>query len=227
MKLQVTDMEPGVKEQMAKKNDEEKEKSSKPIVVFSIILALTIAIGSWIYLIKTNKFFGLGEILRPRLKDIPVICNVLPPVPTGSEPDLMARDVINKKYTELLNENVELHKKISDLETRVNNLNLTAEKYEIVVKDLEKVSKEFSDLKQTTAEEKAAAQDNSERIANLVKIYESMEPSNAAKILQDVGELNISLVLEICEAMKTAKFSEILQAMDTDFAAILSERMAE
>ena len=54
-----------------------------------------------------------------------------------------------------------------------------------------------------------------------------MEPSNAAKILQDVGELNISLVLEVCEAMKTAKFSEILQVMDTDFAAILSERMAE
>jgi flagellar motility protein MotE (MotC chaperone) len=214
--------------QVAKKSSEgASEKSAKPIVIFSLILALAIAIACWVYLIRTNKFFGLGEILRPKIKDVPIICNILPPVPTGEEPDLMARDVINKKYTELLNENVELHKKIADLETKVNNLNLTAEKYEIVVKDLEKVSKEFSDLKQTTAEEKAAAQDNSERIANLVKIYESMEAQNAAQILQDIGELNISLVLEICEAMKTAKFSEILQEMDTDFAAILSERMAK
>ena len=60
----------------------------------------------------------------------------------------------------------------------------------------------------------------------MVKIYESMEPANAAGILEDVGELNISLVVEICKSMKAAKFSEILQEMDTSFAAILCERMA-
>ena len=64
------------------------------------------------------------------------------------------------------------------------------------------------------------------KIANMVKIYESMEPANAADILEDVGELNISMVVEICKNMKTAKFSEILQEMDTSFAAILCERMA-
>lgn len=210
-----------------KKTDEEKPKSSKPIVIFSLILALGIAIGCWVYLIRTNKFIGLGEMLRPKLKDIPIICNILPPVPTGSEPDLMARDVINQKYTELLNENVELHKKIANLETKVNELSETETKYEIVLKDLEKVSKQFNELKQTNVEEAKIEQANQEKIQNLVKIYESMEAQNAAQILQDVGELNISLVLEVCKAMKTAKFSEILQEMDTDFAAILSERMAE
>lgn len=209
-----------------KKNDIE-EKSSKPLIIFSIIIALGIAIGCWVYLIRTNKFFGLGEMLRPKLKDIPIICNILPPVPTGAEPDLMARDEINIKYTELLNENIELHKKNADLETKINELSETESKYNIVVKDLEKISKEFSKLKESNDKEALEEKNNVEKINNLVKIYESMEPSNAAKILQDIGELNISLVLEICEAMKTAKFSEILQAMDTDFAAILSERMAE
>lgn len=212
---------------MAKKSEDKKEKSSKPIIMFSIILALTIAIGSWVYLIRSNKFFGLGEILRPKLKEIPIICNILPPVPTGEEPDLMARDVINQKYTDLLNENVELHKKITDLEAKVSELSLTSEKYEIVVKDLEKVSKQFADLQLSNKKAEEEAKDNSERINNLVKIYESMETQNAAEILQDIGELNISLVLEICKAMKTAKFSEILQEMDTDFAAILSERLAK
>jgi flagellar motility protein MotE (MotC chaperone) len=213
---------------MAKKNKKDiEEKSSKPLVIFSIIIALAIAIGCWGYLIKTNKFFGLGELLRPKIKDIPIICNILPPVPTGAEPDLMAREEINQKYAELLNENMELHKKNADLETRINELSETEAKYSIVVKDLERISKEFSTLKASSDKVALAEQDKIEKINNLVKIYESMEAANAAKILQDVGELNITLVLEICEAMKTAKFSEILQAMDTDFAAILSERMAE
>lgn len=215
---------------MAKKkrdNEENEPKSSKPIVFFSLVLALAIAIGIWGYLIKTNKFFGLGEMLRPHLKDIPLICRILPDLPVGTEPDLMARDVINEKYTDLLNENVELHKKIANLETEVTTLKTVEEKYEILVKDLEKVSKELTGLKQENAENEAKEKDNTEKINNLVKIYESMEVSNAADILEDIGEINISLVIEICRAMKTATFSEILQEMDVSFAAILSERMAE
>lgn len=212
---------------MAKKNnDEDKPKSSKAIIIFSLLLALAIAIGSWVYLIRTNKFFGMGELLRPKLKDIPIICNILPPVPTGTEPDLMSREEINSKYTELLNENVELHKKVTDLETKIVELEETEGKYKIVVKDLEKMSKEFSQLQQKNAEATDTTKDNKEKIENMVKIYESMEPANAADILEDVGELNISLVVEICKTMKAAKFSEILQEMDTSFAAILCERMA-
>ncbi len=211
---------------MAKKKDEDKPKSSKPIIIFSLLLALIIAIGSWIYLIRTNKFFGLGELLRPKLKEIPIICNVLPPMPTGTEPDLMARDEINSKYTALLNENVELHKKMANLETRIAELDGVEEKYKIVVKDLEEMSKQFADLKQYTDETTVNEKTEKEKLDNMVKIYESMEPANAAKILEDVGELNISMVIEICKSMKTAKFSEILQEMDTSFAAILCERMA-
>ncbi len=209
-----------------KKEENNKPKSSKPVIIFSLLLALVIAIGSWVYLIRTNKFFGLGELLRPKLKEIPIICNILPPVPTGTEPDLMARDEINSKYTALLNENVELHKKIADLETRNVELNSVEEKYQIVVKDLEKLSKQYAELQKTNAEFATTTKDNKEKIDNMVKIYESMEPANAADILEDVGELNISVVVEICRNMKSAKFSEILQEMDTSFAAILCERMA-
>lgn len=211
---------------MAKKKEEDKPKSSKPIIIFSLFLALAIAIGSWVYLIRTNKFFGMGELLRPKLKDIPIICNILPPVPTGEEPDLMARDEINSKYTALLNENVELHKKVTDLETRIAELDGVEEKYQIVVKDLEKMSKEFTEFKQHNDETTANEKTQKEKLENMVKIYESMEAANAADILEDVGELNISMVVEICKSMKTAKFSEILQEMDTSFAAILCERMA-
>lgn len=207
------------------KNKEDKQKSAKPLVVFAIILALSIAIGSWVYLIRTNKYFGLGELLRPQLKDIPIICNILPAEPAGTEPELMTRDEINKRYTELLNENVGLYKQVADLGTKVNEYSEIESKYRIVLKELDSLSKEFTELK--AKEATTGEKDNTDKIANLVKIYESMEPANAADILEDVGELNISLVVSICKAMKTASFSEIMQEMSTDFAAILSERMAE
>ena len=45
------------------KNSDDKPKSAKPLIIFAVILALAIAIGTWVYLIRTNKFFGLGEAL--------------------------------------------------------------------------------------------------------------------------------------------------------------------
>ena len=43
----------------------------------------------------------------------------------------------------------EMYARYTFLEKKVTDLNVTAEKYEIVVKDLEKVSKQFTDLQQT------------------------------------------------------------------------------
>jgi len=213
---------------MAKNETDKPKKSTKPFVVFAIILALVIAIGSWVYLIKTNKFFGLGELLRPRLKDIPIVCMILPEItdPTA-DPNLMAREEINLKYLELLNENTELQKTVSDLKVQVSDRNDIESKYEILLKEVERQSKEIA--KYQKAEEDAviaAQQDEAEKIKNLVKIYESMDASEAATILEEIGELNISLVVEVCKEMKTATFAEVLQNMSTEFAAILSERMA-
>lgn len=212
---------------MAKTTKEEKPKSSRPFLIFAIILAFTIAIGSWVYLIKTNKFFGLGELLRPRLKDIPIVCMILPEITdTSADPNLMAREEINTKYSKLLKENTDLQKTIVELKAQVSNKQEIENKYEILLKEVERQSKEISEYEAINAENEAKEQvDDKEKLKNLVKIYETMEVSEAAKILEEIGELNISLVVDICKAMKTATFAEIMQNMSTEFAAILSERM--
>lgn len=211
------------------KNSEDKPKSSKPLVVFAIILALAIAIGSWVYLIKTNKFFGLGELLRPRLKDVPIVCMILPEVTdTTADPDLMGREEINSKYSKLLSENTDLQKKIAELEKQVADKEELQSKYEILVGEVERQSKQIAKFEAQELSNVAEKTDKEEKekISNLVKIYESMDASEAAKILEEIGELNISLVVDVCKTMKTASFAEIMQNMSTEFAAILSERMA-
>lgn len=206
---------------------ETKSRSSKPFAILAVILALTIAIGSWVYLIKTNKFFGLGELLRPRLKDVPIVCMILPEVTDpDADPDLMAREEINSKYSKLLSENTELQKVVTDLKSQVSDMSELQEKYEILLKEVERQSKKIVEYERIEVVDSTVQEKDDEKVKNLVKIYESMEASDAAKILEEIGELNISLVVEVCEAMKTAKFAEVMQNMSTEFAAILSERMA-
>lgn len=210
------------------KNDEDKPKSAKPLIIFAVILALAIAIGIWVYLIRTNKFFGLGEALRPRLKDIPIVCMILPEVTDPStNPDLMSREEINQKYTALLEENVELQKTVSQLKNQITDNKELESQYKILVKEVERQSKLIADYEaKANVSAGKTVTDRKENVKDLVKIYESMEASEAAEILEEIGELNISLVVEICRNMKTATFAEIMQNMSTEFAAILSERMA-
>lgn len=210
------------------KNDEDKPKSAKPLIIFAVILALAIAIGIWVYLIRTNKFFGLGEALRPRLRDIPIVCMILPEVTDPStNPDLMSREEINQKYTALLEENVELQKTVSQLKNQITDNKELESQYKILVKEVERQSKLIADYEaKANVSAGKTVTDRKENVKDLVKIYESMEASEAAEILEEIGELNISLVVEICRNMKTATFAEIMQNMSTEFAAILSERMA-
>lgn len=210
---------------MAKKpKNEDKPKSSKPLVIFAVIISLAIAIGSWVYLIKTNKFFALGELLRPNLKDVPIVCMILPEVTDpDADPNIMAREEINTKYSKLLSENITLQKELAELRVQVSDKKEVEDKYEILVKEVDRLTRQLSDFK--TAEVEETVSDDEDKIKNLVKIYESMEASEAATILEEMGELNISLVVDICKAMKSAKFAEVMQEMSTEFAAILSERM--
>lgn len=213
---------------MAKKaveNDGEKKKTSKIVVILSILIALSLALGTCIYLIKSNRFFGLGELMRPHIKDTPILCMLLPDLSDESNPDLFDRESLNQRYVKYYNETKVLQEKVAELEKNAGDYKALEDKYEIVVKEVENLTAE---LNRRIEEDKIEADTTEEeKLNNLVKVYETMEASDAADILEGMGELNISLVVDICKAMKTAKFSELMAEFDTDFAAVLSERMAQ
>lgn len=201
----------------------EKKGGSGFLIFFAIIIFLGTLGGVWGYLIKTNKYINLGETLRPYLKDIPVISMILPDSSAESDPATFGRSELEKYYIELSSENEILAKKNSELEAEIIPLKEIETKYNILLK-------EVNSLKETIAvfeAESSLAASETEKIKSLVKVYEAMEASEAAAVLEQMGTLNINLVMEICKNMKSAKFSEIMQEMDVGFAAILSERIIE
>ena len=191
------------------------------IVLISILLVLLIISGIWAYLIKTNKFIGLGETLRPYLKDIPVLNMLLPDPPDDSNPVVLGRQDLEDKYLVLYTENGLLKDRVDTLEKELAEKNDVTQKYTILLREVDLLNAELASYKTSTvtnSSEKAELED-------LVKVYETMEASEAADILEQIGTLNIKLVVKICREMKSAKFASILAEMDTDFAAVLSERM--
>ena len=100
------------------------------------------------------------------------------------------------------------------------------EKYNILLKEVSSLKETIAVFEAQNSEEASEAE-KLEKLKKLVKVYESMDAAEAAAVLEEMGTLNINLVMDICKNMKSASFSEILQAMNVDFAAILSERMIE
>lgn len=191
------------------------------IVLVSILIVLLIISGIWAYLIKTNKFIGLGETLRPYLKDIPILNMLLPEIPDASNPVVLGRQELEDKYLVLYTENSLLKDRVDTLEKDLAEKNDVTQKYNILLREVDILNAELAAYKTSTVANAGAKSE----LEDLVKVYETMEASEAADILEQVGTLNIKLVVRVCREMKTAKFAAILAEMDKDFAAVLSERM--
>ncbi|HTS92953.1 MAG TPA: hypothetical protein VMG55_13175 [Stellaceae bacterium] len=73
-----------------------------------------------------------------------------------------------------------------------------------------------------TAVKQDAADD--ERLKSLVKIYETMKPREAARILE---QLDMAIVLDVVEHMKEAKAAPVLAAMDPVKAKAVTAGLAE
>lgn len=205
---------------------DEKKSGGIGLIIFAFILALGIIGGVWVYLIRSNNFINLGEKLRPHIKDIPLISLILPPPLAEHDPTAYSREELEELFKKLSQENEQLSEVKTKLEEENTSLKLVEEKYGILLTEVEGLKKVVSTFDAASVEEEKAAEEKI-NVSSIVKVYEAMEPAEAASVLESMGTLNISLVAEICNTMKSSKFAEIMQEMDTDFAAILSERMVE
>ena len=210
---------------VAEAEEEKTKKGSGCVVILAILIALGLALGTCVYLIKTNRFLNLGELLRPHIKDTPILCMMLPDLSDEGNPNLFDRESLNTRYTRYYNETLQLRERVAELEKNAGDYKALESKYEIVLKEVDNLTRTLEAKEE--AEKIAAETKEEEKLTALVKVYETMEAADAAKILEGMGELNISLVVDICKAMKNAKFAELLAEFDTDFAAVLSERMSQ
>lgn len=112
----------------------------------------------------------------------------------------------------------ELEKRERNIDQREKLLQAAEKKVDEKVVELEKIRKEI----ETLLSKQTKMQDG--RVAQLVKIYESMKPKDAANIF---NEMPTDVLLGIFDKMSERKIAPILAAMDTARARDISARIAQ
>jgi len=204
---------------------EAKEKKGGAAYIFiSFIVAIALICVAWYFLINKNVA-GLGETLRPMIKDIPVISMALPPPLDPSDPSLYPREQLDEEYRKIYAERNALTTENETLKTENAELNKIKSQYTILERELNTLTAQLQTNEQNSDDGMITFVDE-EAMKNYVKIYETMDSGEAATILENMGTLNIDLVIKICKNMKSNKLSAIMIEMDDEFASVLAERLA-
>ena len=219
------------------------------VIVFLIIL---IWIAIFILLIKLDVG-GLGNnILRPVLKDVPIVNMILPPVSDEQiafENSLAYSDILeaNNRIKELEILLDEIEEENEDLTATVNKL----KHYEDEMEAFEERVFEFDENvvfndKAPSVEEyikwyESMYPENAERIYEMAiqteaydltiqqkaSYYEKMKAADAAAILEIMSAADIDYVCEMLYCMKTQSVSDIFSNMTELGAAKITKRMTE
>ncbi len=111
----------------------------------------------------------------------------------------------------------ELENRAEEISVKESTLFAISEEVEVKISNLAKLQKQLTVLLKEYKEKENA------KTAKLVKIYESMKPREAAKILE---ELQMNVLLDVAENMKEAKLASIVAEMDPLKAKELTMNLA-
>ncbi len=212
---------------MAKKNKEldnnenEKSAGSKIIAIIIVVFIVFIWLAVFAVLIKLDVGGFGNSILRPLLKDVPIINKVLPDVPDeqiayeNDYPYTTIEEAIARiKELEALNESLSQDQssgtdKLKELQAEVDRLKVFEENQ----KTFEERVKEF--------EENVVFAAQAPDIEEYKKYYESIDPTNAEEIYRQVIEqqqydASITEKADIYRKMKPADAAAILETMTAD-----------
>ncbi len=201
-----------------KLNDGSEEEKSNPFVNFLIVMVI-VAIWLVIFalLIKMNVG-GVGTMLRPYLKNIPVINMILP---EASDEEVMEETGYNyKSLAEAIARIKELEAELENYKNSGNASQETIAQLQAEVarlKVFEENQQYYQELKEKFDKE-VVYTDNAPELEEYKKWYEEMDPENAAKIYEDVIEqLNYS--------KKVKEWAEAYAKMEPENAAAILEEM--
>ncbi|NLC69172.1 MAG: hypothetical protein GX754_10435, partial [Clostridiaceae bacterium] len=139
-------------------------------------------------------------------------------------------EVYKEEYEKVLAEWAGEEQKIQDEKKRLEEKSKELQKL-TAQGDKEGFRKYFETINEDVAEEiyrEIMLQEKQDTdIKNFIQIYENMDESAAARILSEIGEEKIQLVVEILLQMKKENASAILGSMDAVFASKITEKMAE
>ncbi len=216
---------------MAKKNkgaegtENEKNVGSKIVIAVIVLLVILIWLVVFALLIKLDVN-GLGStVLRPLIKDIPVVNRILPDV--SEEQLAYENDYPYKTLEEAIDKIKELEKENAALNKGKTSAEKTAKEQAAEIDKLkvyEENEKAF-EAKVKEFDEKVVFADQAPNIEEYKKYYESIEPANAEEIYRQVVEqLQYSNAIkekaDIYKKMKPDAAAAILQTMTADIDTV-------
>lgn len=207
---------------MAKKNTAGAKENNEGSKLLTILIAILIAI-IWFaifgLLIKLDVGGFGSEVLRPILKDVPVINRILP-VPSEQQiakennysyqslPEAVARiKELEQQLEDLNKEDTTANQSIAELQAEIYRLKVFEEKQ----LEFEEREKEF--------DEKVVFAEAAPTLEEYKKYYEEMNPANAELIYRQVIEQ-----LQYSDAIKEK--ADIYRSMDPEAAASILETMS-
>lgn len=247
------------KDKNKKKNDNEEGIGSKIVSGIFVILIILVWVVILCALIKFDVGgFGSG-VMRPVLKDVPVVNKILPE-PSEEEKEEEAEEAMDNQVatlsqakdliaqleadnTKLTKNNKKLKEQVGDLEKEVSRLKAFEDEQNEFQKKKEEFYNEivygenapdadtykewYESIDAANAESiyrqvLSSTQANAE-LKSLAKTYENMKPSEAAAVLEKVG--NLDTVAEILSAMKPDKRAKVMDEMDKAFAANVTKKL--
>ena len=197
--------------------DDESGKSGKLVSILVAILIIAIWLVIFALLIKMNVG-GMGSMLRPYLKNVPVINQILP-----AATDEEVKEETGNRYKNLS----EAVDRIKELEAQLNQYTndgnassqtISELKAEIArLKVFEENAGRYQELKDKFDKD-VVYTDNAPSIDNYKTWYESIDPENAAKIYEQV-------VKDLQYSQQVKDWAETYSKMDAKNAAAILEEM--
>ena len=197
--------------------DEDSGKSGKLVSVLVAILIIIIWLVIFALLIKMNVG-GVGSMLRPYLKNVPVISKILPD-PTDEE----IKEETGNKYknlSEAIDRINELEEELKQYTDSDNNSSETIAELQAEIarlKVFEDNAQHYQELKDKFDRE-VVYTDNAPDISNYKTWYESIDAENAAKLYEQV-------IKDLEYSKKVKEWAETYSKMDAANAAAILEEM--
>ena len=197
--------------------DEDSGKSGKLVSVLVAILIIIIWLVIFALLIKMNVG-GVGSMLRPYLKNVPVISKILPD-PTDEE---IKEETGNqyKKLSEAIDRIKELEAELKQYTDSDNASSETIAELQAEIarlKVFEDNAQYYQELKDKFDRE-VVYTDNAPDISNYKTWYESIDAENAAKLYEQV-------IKDLEYSKKVKEWAETYSKMDAANAAAILEEM--
>lgn len=199
-----------------------------PLTVFVCFLVLTVQIGHIakdLHIFKFNQAHAEEKSKKEKKKD-----PEQQPSDKPSSSEKLSQKKADMDFNALLNFSEEEARIISDLSKRRHKLDQRERELETrmqvlqtletrVNKRMESLAQKEEVIKKGVGEKEAK---NKKRIQELIKVYQAMEPADAARILQT---LELEITLAVLGNMSAIKSAPIFAAMPPDKAKQITERL--